>query len=177
MSINTNNILQKVLSQYRMLIEGTHGISHWSRVLRIGRYLAPITGADQDICDLFALLHDSQRVTEGPDDLHGIRGASYVESLCDDLQITSYRLDVLTYAVKYHNIGETSAHDATILTCWDMDRLDLGRVGHRPLPRKLCTDEAKRVGVIDWAYAASVMNTLGPDDRVLVPETNKVYDF
>ena len=39
----------------------------------------------------------------------------------------------------------------TIQTCWDADRLDLGRVGITPDPSWLCTEAAKRPEVIAWA--------------------------
>ena len=32
--------------------------------------------------------------------------------------------------------------DPTVLTCWDADRLDLGRVGITPRAEKLCTSAA-----------------------------------
>lgn len=35
-------------------------------------------------------------------------------------------------------------------------RLDLGRVGIGPAPRRLCTDAARDEGVIEWAYARSM---------------------
>jgi uncharacterized protein len=38
------------------------------------------------------------------------------------------RLDLLKQAVRYHTSGLTSP-DPTIGTCWDADRLDIGRVG------------------------------------------------
>ena len=36
-------------------------------------------------------------------------------------------------------------------TCWDSDRLDLGRVGITPHPNRLCTAVAKRPEPIKWA--------------------------
>ena len=39
----------------------------------------------------------------------------------------------------------------TIQTCWDADRLDLGRVGMMPDPRFLSTEIAKRRDTICWA--------------------------
>tara|TARA_B100000315_G_scaffold79959_1_gene73252 strand:- start:616 stop:768 length:153 start_codon:yes stop_codon:yes gene_type:complete len=38
-----------------------------------------------------------------------------------------------------------NASDITIATCWDADRLDLGRVGADPNPKYLFSDEAKRI--------------------------------
>ena len=52
----------------------------------------------------------------------------------------------------------TSAHtheDITIQTCFDSDRLDLGRVGTIPDPRYLCTDAAKSPDMIAWALENS----------------------
>jgi uncharacterized protein len=34
--------------------------------------------------------------------------------------------------------------DVTVMTCWDADRLDLGRVHMVPESQYLCTDAAKR---------------------------------
>ena len=42
----------------------------------------------------------------------------------------------LTEACRYHSMGRLSK-DVTIQTCWDADRLDLGRVGERPNPTYL----------------------------------------
>ena len=51
----------------------------------------------------------------------------------------------------HHSDGRVDA-DVTVQTCWDADRLDLGRVGKRPDPRLLCTPAARdrradRVGI------------------------------
>jgi uncharacterized protein len=46
--------------------------------------------------------------------------------------------------------------DITVQTCFDADRLDLGRVGKIPDPRLLCTDAAKDPKTIDWANQRSV---------------------
>ena len=56
--------------------------------------------------------------------------------------------ELLIEACKYHSDGLIDA-DITIQTCWDSDRLDLGRVGIKPSPDRLCTVVAKRNEVID----------------------------
>ena len=48
--------------------------------------------------------------------------------------------------------------DITIQTCWDSDRLELGRVGIKPLPERLCTEFAKRKDIIEEAYRRSINN-------------------
>ena len=51
--------------------------------------------------------------------------------------------------------GLTEAAHVTVLTCWDADRLDLGRVGIRPKATRLCTSAARDPDVIEWAYQRS----------------------
>ena len=46
---------------------------------------------------------------------------------------------------------ERTHPDVTIQTCWDADRLDLGRVGITPHPSRLCTEVAKRPDILKWA--------------------------
>ena len=41
--------------------------------------------------------------------------------------------------------------DITVQTCYDADRLDLGRVSVTPDPRFLCTDAARQRTMICWA--------------------------
>ena len=46
--------------------------------------------------------------------------------------------------------------DITVQTCWDSDRLDLGRVGIKPMADKLCTKVAKKNEVIEAAHRRSI---------------------
>jgi uncharacterized protein len=57
-------------------------------------------------------------------------------------------------AMRLHSHGHT-ARDATVLACRDSDRLDLGRVGIRPHPSRLCTAPAKARAVIEDAVRMS----------------------
>ena len=47
-------------------------------------------------------------------------------------------------ACYYHADGFTK-HTITVMTCWDSDRLDLGRVGIKPNAQYLCTTAAKKL--------------------------------
>ena len=66
-------------------------------------------------------------------------------------------LGLLVVACQGHSDGQTH-EDVTVSTCWDADRLDLGRVGIRPDPRRLCTAAARDPALIQWAFARSVAN-------------------
>ena len=47
--------------QYKLSHNGHHGIEHWFRVLINGRLIAQKTGADVEVIEHFALLHDVMR--------------------------------------------------------------------------------------------------------------------
>lgn len=117
-----------------------HGPDHWRRVERNGLLLATRTGADPDVIRLFALFHDSRRVNDGWDPGHGARGAEFASShRGKSFQLPDTDFETLLYACIWHTEG-VRHDDVTIATCWDADRLDLGRVGIVPDPKRMCTD-------------------------------------
>jgi uncharacterized protein len=65
-------------------------------------------------------------------------------SLVPDLfTLEPHRLALLEHAIRHHTAGRTSV-DPTIGTCWDADRLDLGRVGMQPHQRYMSTRAARK---------------------------------
>ncbi len=151
MTSNISIILHAVLEDYALPWGGDHGVAHWARVLENGLRLAEETGADPGVVRLFAVLHDSRRVNEATDPEHGPRAAHFAVSLRGrlfELPDHEFRLPHRACAGHTH---ERTHLDVTIQTCWDADRLDLGRVGIRPHPSRLCTEAARRPGTIKWA--------------------------
>ncbi len=143
-------IVSRILDAYELPPFGMHGIIHWARVLENGVRIAEANGADTEVITLFALFHDSKRVTDGQDDEHGLRGAVFAESLRGDLvHLDDDRFEILFEACRLHTEGGSTT-DRTIQTCWDADRLDLGRVGIIPDPRKLGTKAGRNL--IPWAH-------------------------
>jgi uncharacterized protein len=117
--------------------------------LENGLRLAKKTGAKVEVVQLFAVFHDSRRVNEGHDPGHGRRGAELAAALRGDwFNLSDADLDLLYEACAGHTDGGTDG-DTTVQTCWDADRLDLGRVGTVPDPKRLCTTAARRL--IRWA--------------------------
>lgn len=144
-------VLQAVLDEYVLRWNGDHGIAHWARVLENGLYLTRETGADEKVVSLFAILHDSKRIDDCGDPNHGPRAAEFARSIREnliDLSEPAFRL--LCRACEGHT-HERTHPDITIQTCWDADRLDLGRIGITPHPSRLCTEFAKRPETIKWA--------------------------
>ncbi len=149
--MNLRPLVHRILEDYALPWHGTHGMGHWARVLVNGLRLAEQTGANIHVVQLFAVFHDSRRINETTDFGHGRRGAEFAAILRDDLfSLPDDEFDLLHEACAGHTDGETSGN-ISIQTCWDADRLDLGRVGIMPEPRRLCTDAAKKAEMIEWA--------------------------
>jgi uncharacterized protein len=107
--------------------------------------LAAETGADVIVVELFAMFHDSKRTNEYDDPGHGARAAEFARELRGvRFELDDLRFDQLLEACTFHTERRHSS-DATIATCWDADRLDLGRVGIIPREDYLNTTSAKRM--------------------------------
>jgi uncharacterized protein len=147
--VYTAAIVHEILEEYPLPIRGYHGVLHWARVLENGQRLAIVTGSNIEVVTLFALFHDSRRVNEHSDLGHGHRGAEYARTLRGrHIHLNDAEFDLLYEACRLHTDGLTEG-DVTLQTCWDADRLDLGRVGTMPDPDLLCTDAAREL--IHWA--------------------------
>ena len=157
----SQELLETIRNGFSLDWEGNHGIGHFLRVRDNGLRLAERTGARRDLVELFAFLHDSKRQNELFDRNHGARAAEFLRTLQGDLiHLNSEDLELLAHACKDHAKGLKHG-DVTVITCWDADRLDLGRVGAKPSPRKLCTDAAKDPQTIEWAYKRSIQASRG----------------
>jgi len=140
--------------------EGIHGVSHWSRVRLNGLEIAKNNGANKKVIELFAFLHDSMRENDSYDPLHGKRAAEFIEELSlDFLRINQQEKELLMTACKHHTDRLSDTTDKTILSCWDSDALDLGRVGIYPLSERLNTNFAKQESFIEKCYARSILKT------------------
>jgi uncharacterized protein len=149
--MNLKPLVHRILGEYPLRWDGPHGVGHWARVLENGLRLAETTGAKVEVVQLFAVFHDARRVSDGGDGDHGRRGAEFAAELRGDLfKLPDADFDLLYEACGAHSDGLIEG-DITIQTCWDADRLDLGRVGMIPAPKLLCTPPAKTWEMIQWA--------------------------
>ena len=162
----TKDLLATIIGQMAINPLGLHGLSHWARVYDNGLRLATETGADRQVVELFALFHDSRRLTEHADPDHGPRGAELAGQYHRDglLRLDEERLRLLLTACRLHTAARTH-DDATVRTCFDADRLDLARTGKTVNPDFLCTDAAKDPRLIAWASERSLAG-LAPDNII-----------
>jgi uncharacterized protein len=173
-AVNLKPIIREILDGYVLPILGDHGISHWGRVLENGLRLTEFTKANVAVVALFAVFHDSRRINECTDPDHGLRGADFAAELRGQLfDLSDHEFNLLYRACEGHT-HERTHPDITIQTCWDSDRLDLGRVGITPHPSRLCTDVAKTKEIIQWADGRAsfrvVPNLVTEDWGIEVPK-------
>lgn len=136
---------QKVIAQLVCDRDSIHGPEHWRRVERNGVLLASRTGAVVEVVRLFAVFHDSRREHDGSDDTHGERGSALATQLKGKFfDLPEKHFELLRYACTWHTHGRLS-DDPTIGTCWDADRLDLGRVGIQPTAKFMSTQFGKEI--------------------------------
>jgi uncharacterized protein len=123
-------------------------------VLENGLRIAEQTGANTRVVTLFALFHDSRRINDARDDGHGARGADLARVTRSRwFEASDAELELLVEACRLHTDGHVDG-DITLQTCWDADRLDLGRVGIAPRADRLCTDAGR--SLIRWADTRAV---------------------
>lgn len=159
MIINAPQFLSLVRKNLHVSIDGIHGIRHWERVYRIGSVLSNRTGADLQVVQAFAWVHDARRFTDGSDPGHGKRGAIFARQINDRfLHLTQDQLNILSIACKSHSGGDTT-EDPTVGTCWDADRLDLARLSIEPDVGMLSTAAARDEEFICWACSLSAEET------------------
>jgi len=150
-----SGLIALIRSEFKLDWQGIHGANHWARVLHHGKNIGEIRKADLTVVELFGFLHDSCRINDGRDPKHGQRAAEFAHGIHGDyFNLKPKQLDQLCYAMTHHSSGELSA-DRTIQTCWDSDRLDLGRVGIFPDPQYLSQEASI---FIDLAYDLSTQS-------------------
>lgn len=156
---NFDELWEFVAAHYHGGPHSIHGPSHWKRVMDNGLAIARFSGANETVVKLFALFHDSKRENEGYDPGHGLRGAEFAQLLLGErFIVTEKEFDLLFAACQWHT-DQVHHSDETIGTCFDADRLDLGRVHINPDPKYLNTKAgivAARAGSVEILRDMSV---------------------
>jgi uncharacterized protein len=150
--LNLRPVVRAVLDEYCLSPSGIHGVAHWARVMENGVRLAEMTGAKVDVVQLFAVFHDCRRVNEEAEPTHGIRAAKFAAKLRGALfELNDDDFDLLFVACAGHARHPVD-DDPTVQTCWDADRLDLGRMGAKISPLWLGESTIEECGhIMEWA--------------------------
>jgi uncharacterized protein len=145
MRTDFDKLWKHVAEQWQMPPHSVHGPDHWRRVERNGLLLATRTAADVEVVRLFAIFHDSRRENECFDEGHGRRGAEFADRLRGRFfDVSDDLFELLQYACMWHTEGHHH-ENPTIGTCWDADRLDLGRVGAIPDAAFMSTEFGREI--------------------------------
>lgn len=144
-----SELRKKLLLEFPLAPDSPHGSDHWRRVEGFGLYLAEQTGADTEVVRLFSIFHDCQRFSDSHDPGHGPRAAMKAKHLRAQLKIGDQAFERLALACRDHT-AVTHSSDITIATCWDADRLDLGRVCIVTDTERLNTEPARLLTRYDW---------------------------
>lgn len=149
--------LMEYAFENRLYESEVHGIEHWHQVEYNGMLLAQKTGADIDVVRLFAIFHDSKRFDDHYDRDHGPRGAEFARECREAkiFEIDDERFDLLYKACQLHTTTPRTGI-ITVDTCFDADRLDLGRVGFYLNPEKMATDWGAKIARKSLASGVSV---------------------
>jgi len=140
--MDRSGLIAHIRRQFRLDWGGIHGARHWARVRHHGLRVGTMRGADLLVVELFAFLHDSCRQNDMIDPRHGDRAAEFARSLNGRFfDLDGRQVDSLCTAIRGHSDGRVH-EDVTIQTCWDADRLDLGRVGIVPRAEFLSVEAA-----------------------------------
>ncbi|MBU0741357.1 hypothetical protein KKA85_06840 [bacterium] len=145
-------LLPEVMAQFALDPDGLHGLPHWARVLENALRLAKDTDVNLEVLELFAILHDSRRISDGEDRDHGLRSADFAlycrdrGYLLDDAYFSKLHLAIVGHSKPCSDPG-----DETIRICWDAEQLDLGRLGITPRSSCMYTEAARDPAVIAWS--------------------------
>lgn len=144
-SIETATLIAEILKDYELPIRGQHGIGHWARVLENGLKLADATGGGstgRDVVLPLSRFATCERLLRPRAQPSGRRIRPYMRGTL--LHLNDADFEQIFEACRLHTNGLMTG-DITLQVCWDADRLDLGRVGITPDPKRLCTDAARRL--------------------------------
>ena len=159
MAVLRRELIHIIRKQFALNWRGLHGAPHWARVRENGLRLAETTGAKTEVIELFAFLHDSRRLNDDSDYEHGKRAAMFAQTLAGSaFELAPSDLEDLLTACRGHSDGLRQGN-ITVLTCWDADRLALGRVGIKASAHRLCTAAAREPVMLEWAYKRSIRST------------------
>ena len=151
----SDSLITLLRATFRLNWDGIHGAPHWARVRDNGLLLAKATGANEDVIEYFAFMHDACRRSDGHDADHGRRAAQLARAIRNrHIALNNAEFELLVDALSGHTDGTTPGN-ITVATCWDADRLDLGRVDIVPDPRYLHTEPGRDPQIIQWASERS----------------------
>ena len=118
----------KKLVQKTMEASTTHDWEHLERVYKLSTMIAEKEGADIELCQVGALLHDIGRVIGEP---HNLTGRGRAKVLLRGMSYPSKKIDHVMRIIEYHSLGGLDKLESIEeKVVWDADKLDgIGAIG------------------------------------------------
>lgn len=145
-------------------IGGIHGFEHWVRVIENGIDISNNIGTSRRIAVIFGFFHDIERLHDGDDPLHGLRGGKLLEHYRDDLKLTDEDFKNAYLACEGHNYKKNT-ENKEVGACWDSDRLDLFRDNLVPRAEFMNSDYTRS--------AYTILEAMGRSQRLHFPQWAK----
>ena len=142
-SCDIARIYQMALIRYHGDELDVNGPSHWLRVWHNAQLLMPHTKANATVVELFCYLHDCCRIHDGHEPSHGLAATKFIEQHKEEFSFLSPKEFLLLLKACTEHTFLQCSNNPTIATCWDANRLDIGRHGICPKPQFLITQAAK----------------------------------
>jgi uncharacterized protein len=154
--IDIARVKQMALNRYHGNKLDVNGPEHWERAWQNAQVLIPQTKANATVVELFCYLHDCCRIHHGQEPGHGLAASKFIEEHKGEFSFLSEKeYQLLLKACGEHTFLQHS-DEPTIATCWDANRLDIGRIGICPKEQFLITPAAKDLKLINAAYQNSI---------------------
>ncbi len=116
--------VREITKEKMLKVKGTsHAFDHIERVCKIATYLAKREGADVEIVQIAALLHDLGRSIKEP---HQKTGAKVAVKILKRIGYPEHKTKIVYKAILYHSLGErkkVKTLEEKII--WDADKIDL----------------------------------------------------
>jgi uncharacterized protein len=149
-NFSKNNVLEIVKKNFKLDLYDIHGTNHWERVFLNTQKLSKYYNIESEVFELFAILHDSQRLDNYADIEHGKRAKKFTEILIKEgiINLDINDQERLLFACENHtkpNKQHKLFKDLVIQICLDSDKMDIGRVGVMPNEKYFLTNYAKEI--------------------------------
>ncbi len=114
---------QEILSRYgSMDVSFNYRWEHVTTVVRLAKRLARLTGADEDVVEAAAWLHDIRKETK---ENHAVEGAQYARSFLPQTDFPPEKVEHVARAIEEH-MGlwrKKPLEDLEAMVLWDADKL------------------------------------------------------
>jgi uncharacterized protein len=115
--------IRKIVKKKMLKLEGTsHAFDHVQRVYKIATYLAKKEGANVEIVQTAALLHDIGRVIREP---HQKTGAVAADKILKEIIYPDDKRKVVSRIILHHSLFEKNVQTLEEKIIWDADKIDL----------------------------------------------------